>query len=648
VRKSLRISKFYVYSVFTIISLIACIMNISMLMFSRALFLINFSITVFIEIALLLLLRHYIDYITNTAKLVRSFVSENSLEILESIPMPLLVTNLEKEILLFNDSFKENFFQGEDSFYGTVEEFLPLEINTKLLDKKEISDLEKRFLVSSKKMDEFLIFYFFDVTRYCQLKKKYEESRICVALAVFDNKEELFQSVQEKEAMELLVSVEGILSAWMSETDGILKKLSDGKYLLMFEEKYLKHFIDKKFDIINKIHEVKVDAHKFATVSFGVSRNIDNLVEAKLQAENALNMALGRGGDQVVVKSKEEYKFFGGNSPGIEKRSKVRARVVAAALLEKIKACDAVFIMGHKFSDFDSVGSSIGLYSVCARSEKKSVYFIVDRETSMAISLLKMMDKFGLSNLILSPESALSRITDKSFLIVVDTHSEKFLESYQVYHMFKHTAIIDHHRMTMDKIHDANIFFHEPFASSVCEMVTEIIGYMPHNCLRKWEAECLLSGIMLDTKNFSLKCGVRTFEAAAYLRRKGADSAEVKKIFADSMENYKIKCKIIESTYILEGCAIATYQSEAGESRSAYVQAADELLNIKDVKASFVIFKSGNGTDISARSLGEVNVQVLMESLGGGGHQTMAAVHLSNIGLKEAEEKLIDIIKVKI
>jgi len=191
--------------------------------------------------------------------------------------------------------------------------------------------------------------------------------------------------------------------------------------------------------------------------------------------------------------------------------------------------------------------------------------------------------------------------------------------------MFKHTAIIDHHRMTMDKIHDANIFFHEPFASSVCEMVTEIIGYMPHNCLRKWEAECLLSGIMLDTKNFSLKCGVRTFEAAAYLRRKGADSAEVKKIFADSMENYKIKCKIIESTYILEGCAIATYQSEAGESRSAYVQAADELLNIKDVKASFVIFKSGNGTDISARSLGEVNVQVLMESLGGGGHQTMAA-----------------------
>ncbi len=623
-------------------------MNISMLMFSRALFLINFSITAFIEVSLLLLLRHYMDYITNTSKLVKSFISESSLEILESVPMPLLVTNLEKEVLLFNDSFKESFLQGEDSFYGTLEEFLPLDVNSKLLDKKEIFYKNKSFLVSSEKMDEFLIFYFFDVTRYSKLKKKYEESRICVGLAVFDNKEELFQSVQEKEAMGLLISVEEILSAWMSETDGILKKLSDGKYLLLFEEKYLKHFIDKKFDIINKIHEVKVDAHKFATVSFGVSRNVDNLVEAKLQAENALNMALGRGGDQVVVKSKEEYKFFGGNSPGIEKRSKVRARVVATALLEKIKACDTVFIMGHKFSDFDSVGSSIGLYSVCSRSEKKPVYFIIDRETSMATSILKMMDKFGLSNLILSPESAVAKITDKSFLIVVDTHSEKFLENYQVYHMFKHTAIIDHHRMTMDKIHDATIFFHEPFASSVCEMVTEIIGYMPHNCLRKWEAECLLSGIMLDTKNFSLKCGVRTFEAAAYLRRKGADSAEVKKIFADSMENYKIKCKIVESTYILEGCAIAAYKGEAGESRSAYVQAADELLNVKDVKASFVIFKSGNGTDISARSLGEVNVQVLMESLGGGGHQTMAAVHLSNMDLKEAEEKLIDIIKVKI
>ena len=640
--------KTYIYTAFAAIFLTACIMNFAMLLFSRMLFAVNFSVTLIIGIAIFFLLRNYIDYLICVSKSVRMFMDEDNLKVLELVPLPMVLTDIHGEVLLYNKTFKEVFLDDENILNINISELFAPDSNLEAPFRKKIEFKGRKFLVNAERMNDILAFYFFDNTDYLDLKKQYTDSRICVALAMFDNKEELFQSVSEEESIVFLVSVEAILASWMGESEGILKKLSDGKYLLLFEEKYLKHFISQKFEIINQIHEIKVDSHRFATLSCGVSYPAKTIVKTKILAENALNMALGRGGDQVAVKSEKGYEFFGGTSPGLEKRSKVRTRVVSTALREKIKSSDIVFIMGHKFSDFDSVGSSIGLRNICSGVEKKPTYLILDKEKSMAKPLIEIIEKFVSPQYIITPEEAISKITDKSFLIVVDTHSEKFLENYNLYHMFKNTAIIDHHRMTVDKIKNTDIFFHEPFASSVCEMVTEIIEYVPNNCLKKWEAECLLAGIILDTKNFSLRCGVRTFEAAAYLKRKGADSAIVKKMFADSMEMYKIKCKIIESTYILKGCAIAKYKEGSPCHHISCVRAADELLGIKDVKASFVIFESSEGIDISARSLGEVNVQLIMESLGGGGHQTMAAVHISGISLEEAELKLKNLIEIKV
>ena len=434
----------------------------------------------------------------------------------------------------------------------------------------------------------------------------------------------------------------------MAKSQGIFKKLSSGKYFVVFEEKYLKQFISEKFKIIDKIHSAQIDDHRYATVSIGISRGAENLFKAKNEAARALDMALGRGGDQVAVKGKSSYEFFGGASQGLEKRSKVRTRVVASMLSERIDSCDCVFIMGHKYSDFDSVGAAVALWSICTRIKNKKSFVVINKKESMASSAIEYLERLDSDKIFISPTQAQTMITDKSLLIVVDTHSLNFLENNDVYLMSKNIAVIDHHRLTVIKVENAMIFYHEPSASSVCEMVTELVQYIGDKCLEKSEAECLLAGITLDTKNFTLKAGVRTFEAAAYLRKKGADISEVKQMFAGSIENYKLKCRIIENARIIENCAVARLDEFNKGSRMACAQAADELLNVKNIKASFVLFPNNDKINISARSLGEINVQTIMEKLGGGGHQTMAATQIEGMNMEQVEKKLIDIIKSNI
>ena len=648
----MKFNKGSVYCFFLVIAVIMFIIDFSVFPFSKLMFFIDFCITSVIIIVIGILLKNYIKYLLDTSKFVNLFLNESGKKIFNSIPVGVVFTlpDSSGEILSYNDVFKDKFLNGEDLILGSIKEFLPTSYDKNLLNEKglQITHSGRKFLVYLKKIEEYDIFYFVDNTNYKKLKRKYLERQICVALAVFDNKEEIYQSVGEDKGLRLLVDVENILSKWVSDCMGIFKKLSDGKYIILFEEKYLRYFISEKFEIINKIHEIKVDSHKFATISIGISRGYGSLEESKNLAENALNMALGRGGDQVALKSTNGYEFFGGASQGLEKRSKVRSRVVAMALMEKMQLCDAVFIMGHKMSDFDSFGSAVGLWSIASKIGNKTAYIVLNFESSMADQLVGVMKKYGCSNFIISPQDAMSKMTSNSFLIVVDTHSEKFLESYSLYRMFSHTAIIDHHRMTVDKIDSSDIFFHEPSASSTCEMVTELIQYMDDKHLKKWEAECLLAGIMLDTKSFSVKSGVRTFEAGAYLKKKGAESSEVKKMFADSIDVYKVKCRIIEKAYILNGCAISKCEENLKNFRISCVQAADELLDIKDIRASFVIFKSENAVNISARSLGEVNVQLIMESLGGGGHHNMAAACIPDIDLDSAEEKLKKIIEINL
>lgn len=463
---------------------------------------------------------------------------------------------------------------------------------------------------------------------------------------MFDNKEELSRYSDDEQNSQILVSVEGMLRDWMAKSEGIFKKLSNERYLIIFEEKYLNQFISEKFKIIDKIHTAKIDEHRYATISVGISRGAESLYKAKNEASKALDMALGRGGDQVAVKGKTSYEFFGGASQGLEKRSKVRTRVVASMLAERINSCDCVFIMGHKYSDFDSVGAAIALWSICTREKNKKSFVIINKKESMAISAIEHIEKTNFDEVFISSAQAQNMITDKSLLIIVDAHSLSFLESPDVYFKSKNTAVIDHHRFTVNKIENAVIFYHEPSASSTCEMVTELIEYIGDKCLEKSEAECLLAGISLDTKSFTLKAGVRTFEAAAYLRKKGADIAEVKQMFAGSIENYQLKCRIIENAKIIENYAIAKLEEQSKNARMSCAQAADELLNVKNIKASFVLFPDDGKINISARSLGDINVQTVMEKLGGGGHQTMAATQIEGVNIKQAEQKLIEVIKL--
>lgn len=359
-----------------------------------------------------------------------------------------------------------------------------------------------------------------------------------------------------------------------------------------------------------------------------------------MHARKALEMALGRGGDQVAIIRDGNYEFFGGTAAATEKVSKVRMRVIANAISRAVNDADKVYIMGHRFSDLDCVGAAIGMQCIMEKSFKRYAKVVINRDTSMARMLIDYANERLDSHIFVTPEDAIKGVTAKTLLIIVDTHLKTSLESAELYDKCKRVVVIDHHRRAVNYINNALVFCHEPSASSACEMCCEIISYLDDKPLGYTQADALLAGIMLDTKNFVLKTGVRTFEAAAYLRRKGANTLTVKEMFSGSIETYREKVDIVCRCEITNGCAISTSERTDGDVRLAAAQAADEMLSLTGVAASFVIFPDGERINISARSYGKVNVQVIMEKLGGGGHQTMAATQLYDTTMEQAMEQL--------
>lgn len=643
--------KFFVCGVFCFIFFLMVLINLPAFIISPVVFLINVGIISVSALIVYFLAKNYESYIKNSANAVRRFLSSESYQLIDDLPIPTAIVSEKnpEKIIFYNKDFAKEFCRSN---YFTDEYIVSYTggrtAHDLLKESIQIKHEDKFFNVNAVKSGEFLICFFYDNTSSKVFKKKFIDTRPCVGFVMFDNKEELRQEANDEKSSMISISVENELQQWIKSASGIFKKLSDGKYFVMFEEKYLREFISDKFKILNRVHEAKLDEHRYATISVGISRGAKSLEEAAQWAKSALSMSLGRGGDQVSVKHNNEYEFFGGNSQGLEKRSKVRTRVVAMALMEKIKASDSIFIMGHKFSDFDSIGAAVGIWSACIALKKKKSYIVVDKNKSMASMAIDHFQKNVSDGAFIFPMDALSIMDENSLLVVVDTHSLKFLESTDVYRKTKHVVVIDHHRMSVDKIKNAVVFFHEPFASSASEMVTELVQYMGNKVLNKTAAECLLAGIMLDTKSFSLKSGIRTFEAAAYLKKNGADNAEVKKMFANPIDMYKLRCKIMETAQTIRECAIAKLENQSKDFRIPCSQAADELLNIKNVKASFVISKFNGIVNISARSLGEVNVQVIMEKLGGGGHYNMSAAQIPDISIEDAEKKLISIIEEKL
>lgn len=489
---------------------------------------------------------------------------------------------------------------------------------------------------------ELTLLFFKNITDITALETEKKLSQPVVILFMVDGYEELISGCLESEKAHVSVQIDKLLEDFAGQTTGVLRKNASDRFIAVIEERHLQEILRNKVEILDKAREIFVNDHLNVTMSIGIGRTGKTLKESEQFARQALEMALGRGGDQAAVKTDNGFEFYGGVSKGVERHTKVKTRIIANSLLELVDNADKIFIMGHKYSDLDSVGSSVGL--TCAiRNLGKSAWAVCDYSTSLAKVLI---DRFphvdGEEPLFTEPADAMEELTDNSLLIICDTHNPLIIESKELYEKAKKVVVIDHHRKMVNYIDNAVIFHHEPYASSASEMVTELIQYFGEaGKLRAVQAECLLAGIMLDTKNFVMKTGVRTFEAAAVLRKMGADTITVKKMFSSSIDSYKRKTQIVAEAEIYRKCAIAPCDFYADDLRIVAPQAADELLTIKNVDASFVLFKTmSNEISISARSMGNLNVQLIMEALGGGGHQTMAGAQLKDVTVNEALDTL--------
>ncbi len=600
-------------------------------------------------IALLAVILHFRNHILMAVKAARQILGVENYQAVERLSLPVAVVGEAGDIIWCNTAFTQGVNGKKEALGENILRFIYPKNVRQVVDAEgtDITAGEKNFTVFGVRVKNIYVLYFIDDTYYKEINRVYTETRPVVMLAHFDNREELSGDASGTEDARITSQVESKLMEWASDMNGFFKRLSGGRYLILTDEIHIRGAAEKRFEILDQIRTVKADEYTSATVSIGVGRGAENLKEAELWARKALDMALGRGGDQVAVKQKgDTYEFFGGLSKGVEKRDKVRTRVIAATLSDHVRSSDAVFIMGHRFSDLDAIGAAVGLWSAVTKALQKPAYVVINRAQSLAGPILSSMEeKNPDKNIFVAPQDAMAMITPKSMLVVVDTHSPDFVESRELLDAVSRVVVIDHHRMMVRHIKNAVVFYHEPYASSASEMVAELVQYIGENSLSRREAEALLSGIMLDTKNFVLKTGVRTFEAAAYLRRRGADTVEVKRMFSDSPEAYRAKHEIVACAEISGRSAYACAAKEFPEIRVTAAQAADELLSIQGVAASFVLFSDAGSINISARSLGEMNVQLVMERLGGGGHLTMAGAQLRDVTMEEALEKVKDAVR---
>ncbi len=564
----------------------------------------------------------------------------------------LIVTRKNAQIKWHNDEFNTIFDLPEESLDMPIFEYIPeitedivknhssqfpceLEINDKIYRVFSVTDADSKNIVN---------LYFLDVTTDVNIRTSFEESRPIVSIISIDNYDELLRNSSDTEKSIIVAAINTRISDWTDQAKGIFKKIDRDKYLFIFSNSAIENYITTKFPILDTIRQIQTLEGVTATLSIGIGRDGDDFAENYEFALNSLDMALSRGGDQVVIKNKSSFEFFGGASKEIEKRTKVKSRVIANTLNQIIKDSSEVYVMGHNYSDYDSLGSALG---ICAaiRANDKPHKIIIDLNKTSSQPLIDLILKHEqYKDIFITPDDALIQLNPDTLLIVVDTNRPDYVESRAVLDSATKVVVIDHHRRAADYIENATVNMHEPYASSAAEIVTELLQYMVNTSkITKVEAEALLSGIMLDTKQFASKTNSRTFEAAAYLRRIGADIDIVKQLFQNDFDSYLLKQQLTANAKIyLDKYVIVTSPIEV--SRPLASQSADELLDITDIEASFVIFRDGNRTNISARSNSKVNVQVVMEKLGGGGSMTAAACQFDGDTTENVERLLKEVL----
>ena len=576
-------------------------------------------------------------------------------------PFPLLMAETNGNIIWKNAKFVQEFNNCDINKYlnELLKEIkLQIENNEKIKDNKVITNIviEKNKYkvigeyVKSKNNDKkgqkeyIATLYFLDETEKEKLSEELEKSRVCVGFIKIDNYEETMQRIDGEDQSQILAKIEKNIYEWANEFKGVIVKAERDLFVLVCEQQDLQKMQEDKFNILDTIKGINMPEKVQATLSISISNEGENNYQKYKNAKAGIDIALGRGGDQAVVKENGKYVFFGGRTEELEKRTRVKARMIAEALEDVMLDSDNIFIMGHSNGDIDSMGSSLGIYRIAKTLNKEA--FIVNETYGM--SLQKFIESIeedeSYKDVFITKTEALEMVTSKSLIIVVDTNKKTYVEVPELLEKTSKIVVIDHHRMSTEYIENPILSFQEVYASSAAELVTELIVYSKNDIkLTNIEVESLYAGIMMDTKNFTFKTGVRTFEAAAYLRRCGVDIIKVKRWFQSDFDTYTTVAEIVSNTEIVYNkIAISIYDKIDENANIIAAKAADTLLTISDICASFVIGKSGEKVFISGRSIGDINVQVILEKLGGGGHITLAGAQVEGATIDEVKEQLIE------
>ena len=485
------------------------------------------------------------------------------------------------------------------------------------------------------------VMYFTDLTELYQVRDEYIRSRPVVSIILVDNYEELTKNLSEGAISTMNAKINDALAKWTESYHGLLRRLEKNRFVFVFEKRDLKRAIDDKFSLLEDIHEITSPSGLAASISFGLGVDAESFEEGFEFAALAIEMALSRGGDQAVIKDRLNFNFYGGRTKEADHRSKVRSRVTANSMMELIGQSSKVFIMGHKNADLDAVGAAMGIACLC-RKKGKSFYIVIDEENNAAARLIEEIRKVPeYENVFISGQEALLLSDNRSTLVVVDTNRPDQVECKNLLEAVTSICVVDHHRRAADYIKPVVVNLHEPYASSAGELVTELLEYaVEKKDVLPIEAKALMAGIFLDTKSFNVRTGERTFEAAAYLRQLGADTVEVKKLLQNDFQDTMAKYQIIKSARLYRQ-EIAIAALNAGTTRALAAQAADELLNISGISASFVLYPDDTGVIISARSIGEANVQMILEPLGGGGNTATAGAQVRDASVKDVLDQLV-------
>lgn len=618
-----------------------------------------------------IILRCHRPFIVN--ELIAFANQYDSLEkrILEELALPYAIMDMNGRMIWSNKVFAE--LTGKDQFYKkNVSTVFPDVTADKLpvADKKETAEISTRFgektyrismqrvslgevvaksefLENSNRNVSLIAMYLYDDTELKSYIKKNEDNKLVVALAYLDNYEEALESVEDVRRSLLIALIDRKITKYFSNFDGLVKKLEKDKYFLIMRQSSLEALKEQRFHILDEVKTVNIGNEMAITLSIGVGLNASTYIQNYEYSRIAIEMALGRGGDQVVIKNGNNITYYGGKTQQMEKNTRVKARVKAQALKEFMSTKDRVVVMGHKITDVDALGAAIGIFRA-GKTLGKSVSIVVNDPTKSIRPLIAgyVNNPDYEPSMFVDSEQAKDMVDNNTVVVVVDTNRPSYTECEELLHMTKTIVVLDHHRRGSEVIENAVLSYVEPYASSACEMVAEILQYFSDDLrIRNMEADCLYAGIMIDTNNFTTRAGVRTFEAAAFLRRSGADVTRVRKLLRDDLKSYQARAEAVRTAQIYRECyAIASCPSENLDSPTVTgAQAANELLNIAGVKASFVLTQYNNEVYISARAIDEVNVQVMMEKMGGGGHMNIAGAQVK-ASPDEVERMLKDII----